>query len=140
MHNSLIKTLNSNNKLNKNAKFIRNDENMCHSYWYINLLQKASQFSIFIWLAAFWEYLFYLQYINCTQAKQLGIVLKVLYLVGNLVQHGVHICVVALCLKHNMGIPQDFGMTTEGEQTLSLGGDALEWQRYVNMFNNDESV
>jgi hypothetical protein len=69
---------------------------------------------------------FYLQDINCTQAKQLRIILKVLYLVGNLVQHGVHICLVALCLKHNMGIPQDFGITTEGEQTLSLGGDALE--------------
>jgi len=25
-----------------------------------------------------------------------------------------------------MRIPQDFGRTTEGEQTLSLGGDALE--------------
>jgi hypothetical protein len=80
MYNSLIKTLNSNNKLNKNVH----------------------------------------------QAKQLGIVLKVLYLFGNLVQHSVHICLVALCLKHNMGIPQDFGMTTEGEQTLSLGGDTLE--------------
>ena len=39
-----------------------------------------------------------------------------------------------------MGIPQDLGITTEGEQKLSLGGDALERQRYVNIFNNDESV
>jgi hypothetical protein len=96
---------------------------MCHSYWYINLLQYIFNFYLIVILLGI---SFNLQYINCTQAKQLGIVLKVLYLFGNLVRHSVHICLVALCLKHNMGIPQDFGMTTEGEQTLSLGGDTLE--------------